>query len=103
MDWAVKKYKRPSTNLDDSEAISFEEVRPPHILKKTLDFLLDHTLNRDDFPLHKKFHFLFDRTRAIRADISFQNSSTKTSIEILEQIARFRKKKLFSRKLIFIN
>lgn len=89
-EWAVKKYKRAVNNFDNTESVSIEDVRPPYVLKKTMDFLLDVALNRDEFPLHKKYHFIFNRTRAIRSDITFQNSVSQTSIEILEQIARFR-------------
>lgn len=69
-----------------------EDVRSPAALRRTLDYLIDTVLGPNDLPaIHG---FLWDRTRAIRRDFVFQQSSM-TSQELLdevyclEQITRF--------------
>lgn len=89
---AIKKYHRPAAG---NEAPLPEEVRPPHILKKTLHYLIDAILIIDsDFADRHKF--IRDRTRAIRQDIIMQQRHINKNpillemvIEMHEEIARF--------------
>lgn len=60
-----------------------EDVRSPTALRRTLDYLIDTVLGTNDLPaIHG---FLWDRTRAIRRDFVFQQSSM-TSQELLDQV-----------------
>lgn len=60
-----------------------EDVRSPAALRRTLDYLINIVLGTNDLPaIHG---FLWDRTRAIRRDFVFQQSSM-TSQELLDQV-----------------
>ncbi len=60
-----------------------EDVRSPAALRRTLDYLIDAVLGTNELPaVHG---FLWDRTRAIRRDFVFQQSSM-TSQELLDQV-----------------
>jgi hypothetical protein len=69
-----------------------EDVRSPAALRRTLDYLIDEVLGVND--LATAHGFLWDRTRAIRRDFVFQQSSMTTDelrdqIYCLEVITRF--------------
>lgn len=60
-----------------------EDIRSPAALRRTLDYLIDSLLERNDLP---EIHgFLWDRTRAIRRDFVFQQSSMNSQ-ELLDQV-----------------
>ena len=85
---AVKIYRRPAAGR---ELPLPEDVRPPPVLKRTLDYLF-HTLlpasPRD--PLFTAVQpFLWNRTRAIRQDFIVQSESGPITIECHERIARY--------------
>ncbi|KAH8598301.1 SAC3/GANP/Nin1/mts3/eIF-3 p25 family-domain-containing protein [Bisporella sp. PMI_857] len=70
------------------------DVRSPAALKRTLDYLVNTVLGHADGKLPAVHGFLWDRTRAIRRDFSFQaKSMSKTDlldyVYCLEQITRF--------------
>jgi hypothetical protein len=88
-EWAVKKYARPSVNLDNVEVMP-SEVRPPSVLKHTMDYLIDSILHRRDHGIIEVYNFIRDRSRSIRQDFTYQNITNELYIEIHEQIARFR-------------
>lgn len=81
---AVKAFHRPAAGNDQPLP---SDVRPPHILKSTLDYLF-HTLLPTQ-PLHVTHPFLRDRTRAIRQDFTMQNERGVVAIECNERIARY--------------
>lgn len=81
---AVKAFHRPAAGNDQPLP---SDVRPPHILKSTLDYLF-HTL-LPTAPLHVTHPFLRDRTRAIRQDFTMQNERGVVAIECNERIARY--------------
>ncbi|KAI1496769.1 hypothetical protein F5X99DRAFT_50818 [Biscogniauxia marginata] len=69
------------------------DVRSFATLRKTLDYLIDDLIPSDDL-LPSRHSFLWDRTRAIRIDLSVQKYSMTTDerndlIYCLETIARF--------------
>ncbi|GJJ14158.1 hypothetical protein Clacol_008418 [Clathrus columnatus] len=81
---AVKKYRRSAAGNEDPLP---SDLRPPHILKKTLDYLLEDLL-----PTHglaATYAFIRDRTRAIRTDFVIQHVKGPIVIECFERIARF--------------
>lgn len=85
---AVKIYRRPAAGR---EAPLPEDVRPPAVLKRTLDYLL-HTLLPAD-PSSNRFAYLqgfvWNRTRAIRQDFIVQGEAGPLTIECHERIARW--------------
>ncbi|KAF2142972.1 uncharacterized protein K452DRAFT_226338, partial [Aplosporella prunicola CBS 121167] len=85
----VKKFRRAAAGVDEQLP---SDLRPPHILKKTVDYLLNELI--DEAPsLASVHHFIWDRTRAIRNDFSIQQvskaSDVRIAIECYERIARF--------------
>ncbi|XXH00513.1 hypothetical protein Hte_006860 [Hypoxylon texense] len=69
------------------------DVRSVATLRRTLDYLIDDLIPSDDL-LSSKHSFLWDRTRAIRIDFSFQKyamtpDELKDQVYCLETIARF--------------
>lgn len=60
------------------------DVRPPHILVKTLDYIVDNLLTT----LPKSESFLWDRMRSIRQDFTYQNYSGPEAVDCNERIVR---------------
>ncbi|KAN0060798.1 actin cytoskeleton and mitosis protein [Thecaphora frezii] len=85
---AVKIYRRPAAGR---ELPLPEDVRPPAVLKKTLDYLLHDLLpaSPNDPAFTAVQPFLWNRTRAIRQDFIVQSESGLTTIECHERIARY--------------
>ncbi|XP_063243148.1 germinal-center associated nuclear protein isoform X2 [Bacillus rossius redtenbacheri] len=85
---AVKQYSRSSADQDDTLC---HELRPAPVLQRTMRYLLAHVVDsrdRDANP-YDWFHFLWDRTRSIRKDITQQELSDRSCIALMEQCARF--------------
>lgn len=85
---AVKIYRRPAAGR---ELPLPEDVRPPAVLEKTLNYLF-HTLLPSDprDPLFAAVQpFLWNRTRAIRQDFIVQSDRGRTAIACHERIARY--------------
>lgn len=78
---AVKKFSRPSVKLDNVEILP-KEVRPPPVLKKTLDYLINEILDRTDYPFHEVHNFIRDRTRSIRQVIRKERGSFLSGLHI---------------------
>ncbi|EFN82863.1 uncharacterized protein LOC105184744 [Harpegnathos saltator] len=86
---AVKQYSRSSA--DQEEPMS-HELRPVKSLKMTMSYLLHEIVDLCDQQstnLAEWYHFLWDRTRGIRKDITQQELCCKDSVELIEQCARF--------------
>lgn len=86
---AIKQYSRSSA---DQEAPLLHELRPEPVLKMTLNYMLHRIVDLCDSPdvnLSDWFHFLWDRTRAIRKDITQQEFCSQTAVSLIEQCARF--------------
>ncbi|SHO77490.1 Similar to S.cerevisiae protein SAC3 (mRNA export factor) [Malassezia sympodialis ATCC 42132] len=85
---AVKIYRRPAAGR---ELPLPEEVRPPPVLQRTLDYLV-HTLLPAD-PRDPHFAvvqpFMWNRTRAIRQDFIVQSDRGAIAIACHERIARY--------------
>ncbi|ODV92292.1 hypothetical protein CANCADRAFT_20935, partial [Tortispora caseinolytica NRRL Y-17796] len=60
------------------------DVRPPKVLVKTLDYLITNILSH----LPSSHAFLWDRTRSIRQDFTFQNYNGDETVLCCERIAR---------------
>ena len=85
----VKRFKRSAAGTDDQIP---SDIRPPPVLKRTLDYLLDEIVGGAE-PLASVHKFVWDRTRAIRNDFSIQQvtklDDLKLAIQCFECIARF--------------
>ncbi|KAL8772634.1 MAG: hypothetical protein Q9209_002295 [Squamulea sp. 1 TL-2023] len=88
-DRMVKRYRRPAAGYEEQLP---SDIRPPLILQKTLDYLMDEVVGGPD-PLANVHKFVWDRTRAIRNDFSIQQvtrvDELRIAISCFERIARF--------------
>jgi hypothetical protein len=82
----VKKFARPAAG---AEAIRPEQVRPPNVLRQTLEYLLQAIVDREDVPFHEIYAFLRDRTRSIRQDFTYQGIYDAHCVWVHEQCVRF--------------
>ncbi|GAB0096316.1 xmas [Sergentomyia squamirostris] len=86
---AVKQYSRSSA---DQESALPHELRPEPVLRMTMNYLLQNIMDLcdvSDTNLSDWFHFLWDRTRSIRKDITQQELCSQESVLLVEQCARF--------------
>ncbi|QIW99584.1 hypothetical protein AMS68_005102 [Peltaster fructicola] len=85
----VKKFRRAAAGIEEQLP---SDLRPPHILKQTCDYLFNEVIGQAEH-LAKVHHFVWDRTRAIRNDLSIQQltkpEDVSIAIECYERIARF--------------
>ncbi|KAL8855136.1 MAG: hypothetical protein Q9221_000042 [Calogaya cf. arnoldii] len=88
-DRMVKRYRRPAAGYEEQLP---SDIRPPLMLQKTLDYLMDEIVGGPD-PLSNVHKFVWDRTRAIRNDFSIQQvtkvEELRIAISCFERIARF--------------
>lgn len=78
---AVKAFSRPAAGQPPPLP---SDVRPPFVLKQTLDYLVDNIL----LQLPEAHSFIWDRTRSIRQDFTYQNSFGPEAIDCHERIVR---------------
>ncbi|KAF9584023.1 hypothetical protein BGW38_007828, partial [Lunasporangiospora selenospora] len=81
---AVKAFARPAAGADQPLP---SDVRPPHVLLKTLDYLMTEIVS--DGNLSDSHSFVRDRTRSIRQDFTLQNNRGLEAIHAHEIIARY--------------
>lgn len=86
---AVKQYSRSSA---DQEEPMPQDLRPVNILKMTMSYLLHEIADlceENGTNLAEWYHFMWDRTRGIRKDITQQELCCLESVALVEQCARF--------------
>lgn len=86
---AVKQYSRSSA---DQELPLPHELRPEPVLKLTMTYLMQNIMDLCDVSetnISDWFHFLWDRTRSIRKDITQQELCSLDAVQLVEQCARF--------------
>lgn len=86
---AVKEYSRSSA---DQETPLPHELRPEPVLKQTMTYLLQNIMDLCDdseTSICDWYHFLWDRTRSIRKDITQQELCSPGTVLLVEQCARF--------------
>lgn len=86
---AVKQYSRSSADQEEPLA---HELRPVKSLRMTMSYLMHEIMDmcmNEGTNLGEWFHFLWDRTRGIRKDITQQELCCVDSVELVEQCARF--------------
>ncbi|KAK9363878.1 SAC3/GANP/Nin1/mts3/eIF-3 p25 family-domain-containing protein [Lipomyces starkeyi] len=80
---AVKAFSRPAAGQPPPLP---SDVRPPGILQATLTYLIDNIV--PSLPESHSHAFLWDRTRSIRQDFTYQNYSGYEAVDCNERIAR---------------
>ncbi|XP_053609649.1 uncharacterized protein xmas [Plodia interpunctella] len=84
---AVKQYSRSSA---DQEMPLCYELRPASVLMRTCSYLLYEIVDtKRQVTLSDWFHFMWDRLRSIRKDITQQALCCAESIKLVEMCARF--------------
>ncbi|CAG9767433.1 unnamed protein product [Ceutorhynchus assimilis] len=87
---AVKQYSRSSA---DQEAPLAHELRSVNVLNMTMTYLMYRImdLSQDELGgnIGEWYHFLWDRTRGIRKDITQQALCCQGSVVLVQQCARF--------------
>ncbi|KAF5296504.1 hypothetical protein FQR65_LT01493 [Abscondita terminalis] len=86
---AIKQYSRSSA---DQEAPLPHELRPVSVLELSMGYLMHCIMDlceSEDVNLAEWFHFVWDRTRSIRKDITQQELCCQGSVALIEQCARF--------------
>ena len=84
---AVKEYCRSSA---DQPLPLPSELRPPQVLKMTMNYLLANVVNKGCPCLWSEWYtFIWNRMRAIRKDITHQMLCDMTAVELVEKCARF--------------
>lgn len=78
---AVKAFSRPAAGQPPPMP---SDVRPPIVLVQTLDYIVDNILPQ----LPEAHSFIWDRTRSIRQDFTYQNYFGKEAIDCNERIVR---------------
>ena len=85
----VKRFRRSAAGYDEQLP---SDIRPPGVLRKTLDYLFEHVVGGPE-PLAAVHKYVWDRTRGIRNDFSIQQvtkvEDLKIAIDCFERIARF--------------
>lgn len=81
----VKEYRRPTVGKEDVDP---SEVRPPEVLVKTVDYLIDRIATQE-CQWSEIYDFLFDRLRSVRQDLVMQDVHGTETINILERAVRF--------------
>ncbi|XP_067010108.2 germinal-center associated nuclear protein [Anabrus simplex] len=87
--YAVKEYARSSA---DQQMPMPHDLRPVSVLRMTMNYLIRQFVDLADDSresLGDWYHFLWDRTRSIRKDITQQEICDLDSVAIVEQCARF--------------
>ncbi|EJF59439.1 hypothetical protein DICSQDRAFT_156285 [Dichomitus squalens LYAD-421 SS1] len=79
---AVKIYERAA-----GDKTLPSDLRPPPVLKKTLDYLFHDLLMREGFS--ETHDFIRDRSRAVRADFTMQHETGPIAIECHDRCARY--------------
>lgn len=88
----VKEYSRSSADQEEPLA---HELRPPHVLRHTMDYMLVHLMDYSAEggsaapPVGEWYDFIWNRTRAIRKDITQQHLCDEVCVSLVEQCARF--------------
>ncbi|XP_054160977.1 germinal-center associated nuclear protein-like [Oppia nitens] len=82
----VKQFSRSSAGQPMQ---SPAELRPIKVLVKTCDYLLSKVISIETVNWNLVYDYVFDRLRAVRQDMSIQQSEDILCLTVLEQCVRF--------------
>ncbi|XP_003745955.1 SAC3 domain-containing protein 1 [Galendromus occidentalis] len=80
-------FKRYTRSAAGRSAEKPEDVRPPAVLLKTVEYLLGDTVRLADFP--RCYPFIWDRLWAVRQDLTLQQSACVLTRKILVRCVKF--------------
>ncbi|XP_078537566.1 germinal-center associated nuclear protein [Lissotriton helveticus] len=83
---AVKEYSRSSA---DQEEPLPHELRPTPVLCMTMDYLITHIMDQGKDNYREWYDFVWNRTRAIRKDITQQHLCDPATVSLIEKCMRF--------------
>ncbi|KAJ1187895.1 hypothetical protein NDU88_004661 [Pleurodeles waltl] len=83
---AVKEYSRSSA---DQEEPLPHELRPTPVLCMTMDYLITHIMDQGKDNYREWYDFVWNRTRAIRKDITQQHLCDQATVSLIEKCMRF--------------
>ncbi|XP_070534280.1 germinal-center associated nuclear protein-like [Ptychodera flava] len=83
---AVKEYSRSSA---DQELPLPHELRSAAVLTLTMNYLLHRIMDRGEGRWADWYDFVWNRTRGIRKDVTQQNLTDVTAVDLIEKCARF--------------
>ncbi|XP_075923316.1 germinal-center associated nuclear protein isoform X2 [Petromyzon marinus] len=82
----IKEYSRSSA---DQEEPLPHELRPPHVLDMTMQYLVNSVMNIGEDNWAEWYDFVWNRTRGIRKDITQQHLCEPISVSLIEKCTRF--------------
>ncbi|XP_065829657.1 germinal-center associated nuclear protein-like [Oscarella lobularis] len=83
---AVKEYSRSSA---DKEEPLPHEIRPPSVLNLTMNYLVTQIMDQSKGRWSEWFDFVWNRTRAIRKDLTQQHICSVDAVDLTEKATRF--------------
>lgn len=83
---AIKEYSRSSA---DQEEPLPHELRPLHVLSRTMDYLVTQILDQGQDNYRDWYDFVWNRTRGIRKDITQQHLCCPDTVALIEKCTRF--------------
>ncbi|XP_019850266.1 PREDICTED: germinal-center associated nuclear protein-like isoform X2 [Amphimedon queenslandica] len=83
---AIKEYSRSAADKDEPLP---HELRPLPILIMTMDHIVTAIMDAGEGHVSEWYNFIWDRTRAITTDITYQQLSHPHCVHLIEQFARF--------------
>ncbi|GIY01796.1 germinal-center associated nuclear protein [Caerostris darwini] len=82
----VKEFSRSAAG---KELLSPGDLRPSPVLLKTMNYLINEIIPRNDLPWVTVYDFVNDRIQAIRQDMTVQRIEDNNAVVILEMCIRF--------------
>ncbi|XP_065062634.1 germinal-center associated nuclear protein-like [Rhopilema esculentum] len=82
----IKEYSRSSA---DQEEPLPHELRAGHVLQLSMNYLMLNVMDAGDKNIADWYDFVWNRTRAIRKDITQQHFCDESSVDLIEKCARF--------------
>ncbi|CAH1784168.1 unnamed protein product, partial [Owenia fusiformis] len=83
----IKEYSRSSA---DQEMPLAHELRPPHVLAMTMNYIVNNIMDEGhDGNWADWYEFVWSRTRGIRKDITQQQLCNETAVDLVEKCCRF--------------
>ncbi|KAG9477438.1 hypothetical protein GDO78_002699 [Eleutherodactylus coqui] len=83
---AIKEYSRSSA---DQEEPLLHELRPVPVLCMTMDYLVNHIMDKGENNYRDWYDFVWNRTRGIRKDITQQHLCDPPTVSLMEKCMRF--------------
>ncbi|KFM60656.1 MCM3-associated protein, partial [Stegodyphus mimosarum] len=83
---AVKQFSRSAAGKREDMP---SDLRPSHVLLKTMNYLINKIIPITDVPWNVVYDFVNDRVQGIRQDITIQRIEDLNTVQIFEKCIRF--------------